>query len=75
MPRAATATPTRPATAADDPWVPLEAFLAEVNVAASTYRDWRNRGVAPIGKKLPNGGIFIRRSVIDAWWASLPDVS
>jgi predicted DNA-binding transcriptional regulator AlpA len=39
----------------------------ELDVARSTFYDWRAKGRAPRCIKLPNGELRIRRSDLDAW--------
>jgi hypothetical protein len=45
--------------------------LAELRVPRSTWYQWRQLGKTPRVYKLPNGDLRIRRSVLDAWLASL----
>jgi predicted DNA-binding transcriptional regulator AlpA len=40
---------------------------AELDVARSTFYDWRARKVAPPCIKLPNGELRVRRADLDAW--------
>ena len=42
----------------------------ELHVARSTFYDWRAKGKAPRGLKLPNGEIRIRRTELDRWLAT-----
>ena len=39
----------------------------ELDVAESTFYDWRAKGRGPRCIKLPNGSVRIRRAVFDAW--------
>jgi len=39
----------------------------ELNVAKSTFYDWRTKGRAPRCIRLPNGDLRIRRSELDRW--------
>jgi predicted DNA-binding transcriptional regulator AlpA len=39
----------------------------ELDVARSTFYDWRAKGRAPRCIKLPNGELRIRRGDLDAW--------
>ena len=41
--------------------------LEELNVAKSTFYDWRTKGTAPRCIRLPNGDLRIRRSELDRW--------
>ncbi|MFF8836074.1 helix-turn-helix transcriptional regulator [Streptomyces sp. NPDC015130] len=50
-----------------DEWIPLTDALAEIGITRATYYRWRNRGYAPEVKRLPNGHLRIRRSVLDAF--------
>jgi predicted DNA-binding transcriptional regulator AlpA len=40
---------------------------AELDVARSTFYDWRTKGRAPRCIKLPNGELRIRRADLDTW--------
>lgn len=42
-------------------------ICAELDVARSTFYDWRAKGRAPRCIKLPNGELRIRRGDLDAW--------
>ena len=42
----------------------------ELGVAGSTFYDWRAKGRAPHGLKLPNGEIRVRRDELDRWLAT-----
>jgi excisionase family DNA binding protein len=54
--------------------VPRHLTVAEVceelDVARSTFNDWRAKGRAPKCIKLPNGSLRIRRAELDRWLAS-----
>ena len=45
----------------------------ELNVARSTFYDWRAKGRAPRCIKLPNGELRIRRAELDTWLDSCTD--
>jgi predicted DNA-binding transcriptional regulator AlpA len=45
----------------------------ELKVSRSTFYDWRTKGRAPRCIKLPNGGLRVRRAVLDAWLADRED--
>lgn len=49
----------------------IEQFCAELDIAPSTFHDWRAKGKAPKCLKLPNGRIVIRRAEVERWLASL----
>jgi len=42
-------------------------LCAELDIARSTFYDWRAKGRAPRCIKLPNGELRIRRADFDAW--------
>jgi len=42
-------------------------FCNELDVARSTFYDWRAKGRAPRCIKLPNGDLRIRRTEFDRW--------
>lgn len=45
-------------------------LCTELDIARSTFYDWRAKGRAPKCIKLPNGELRIRRSEFDRWLAS-----
>ena len=45
----------------------IEQLCEELQVARSTFYEWRAKGKAPRCLKLPNGEIRIRRSDFDRW--------
>lgn len=46
-------------------------FCKELDIAQSTFHDWRAKGKAPKCIRLPNGRIVIRRVDFDCWLESL----
>ncbi len=48
-------------------YLTIKQFCEELDVAQSTFHDWRAKGLAPRCIKLPNGQIRIRRTDLDAW--------
>jgi predicted DNA-binding transcriptional regulator AlpA len=42
-------------------------ICAELNIARSTFYDWRAKKTAPPCIKLPNGELRVRRSDFEAW--------
>jgi hypothetical protein len=55
----------------DDELLTVAEVIAELRVPRSTWYQWRQLGKAPRVFKLPNGEIRVRRSVLNAWLASL----
>jgi predicted DNA-binding transcriptional regulator AlpA len=51
--------------------VTVEQFCDEMNIAPSTFYEWRAKKKAPKCIKLPNGRVVIRRAEIDRWLESL----
>lgn len=49
----------------------VEQVCAELQVARSTFYQWRQVGKAPRCIRLPNGAIRIRRADLDAWLTTL----
>ncbi|WP_335991684.1 helix-turn-helix transcriptional regulator [Glycomyces sp. MUSA5-2] len=45
----------------------LQEVYAELNIAKSTWNDWKNKGLTPATIKLPNNQVRIRRAVFDKW--------
>ncbi|MEU6982681.1 helix-turn-helix domain-containing protein [Streptomyces sp. NPDC046324] len=54
-----------------DELIPLTDVLAEIGITRATYYRWRNRGYGPEVKRLPNGHLRVRRSVLDAFLSEL----
>lgn len=50
-------------------------FCEELQIARSTFYDWRAKGKAPRCIRLPNGEIRIRRTELDRWLDSLEDAA
>ncbi|SNY09885.1 helix-turn-helix transcriptional regulator [Paractinoplanes atraurantiacus] len=48
-------------------------FCAEMEIARSTFYDWRTKKVAPRCIKLPNGELRIRRSEYERWLDELEE--
>ena len=53
----------------------VEQLCAELQVARSTFYQWRQLGRGPRCVRLPNGAIRVRRSDLDAWLAALTDAA
>lgn len=53
----------------------LQDVCAELDIARSTFYDWRAKGKAPRCVKLPNGDLRIRRSEFDRWMAEREDAA
>jgi predicted DNA-binding transcriptional regulator AlpA len=45
----------------------IAALCEELDIARSTFYDWRAKGRAPRCIKLPNGEIRIRRTDLETW--------
>lgn len=67
----------RPATAARTvvEQLTVDQLCEELQVARSTFYQWRQVGKAPRCVRLPNGAIRVRRDDLDAWLASLADAA
>lgn len=53
----------------------VEQLCAELQVARSTFYQWRQLGRGPRCVRLPNGAIRVRRADLDAWLAALVDAA
>lgn len=53
----------------------VEQLCAELQVARSTFYQWRQVGRGPRCVRLPNGAIRVRRADLDAWLAALVDAA
>ncbi|MFJ4794809.1 helix-turn-helix transcriptional regulator [Kitasatospora purpeofusca] len=49
----------------------LPAVLSEIEMSRSAFYRMIARGKGPRLLKLPNGQIRVRRTDLDAWWATL----
>ncbi|QRP47434.1 AlpA family transcriptional regulator [Amycolatopsis sp. FDAARGOS 1241] len=45
----------------------IASVCEELDVAQSTFYEWRAKRCAPRCIKLPNGGVRIRRADLDSW--------
>ncbi|MFD4117075.1 helix-turn-helix transcriptional regulator [Streptomyces niveus] len=48
-----------------DELLPLTEVLEEIGITRATWYRWRNRGYGPEVRRLPNGHLRVRRSVLD----------
>lgn len=48
-----------------DELLPLTEVLEEIGITRATWYRWRNRGYGPEVRRLPNGRLRVRRSVLD----------
>jgi excisionase family DNA binding protein len=53
----------------------VDQLCEELQVARSTFYQWRQVGKAPRCVRLPNGAIRVRRDDLDAWLAALADAA
>ncbi|MFF4231535.1 helix-turn-helix transcriptional regulator [Streptomyces sp. NPDC001820] len=57
-------TATRRHRSPKDEWLPLTEVLDEIGITRATWYRWRNRGYGPEARRLPNGRLRVRRSVL-----------
>ena len=50
-------------------------FITELQIARSTFDEWRAKGIGPSWLKLPNGQLRCRRSDFESWIDSLEGVA
>jgi predicted DNA-binding transcriptional regulator AlpA len=53
----------------------LAEVCQELQVALSTFYDWRAKGTGPRCIKLPNGQLRVRRADLDAWLNAREDAA
>lgn len=53
----------------------VDQLCDELQIARSTFYQWRQVGKAPRCVRLPNGAIRVRRDDLDAWLAALADAA
>src|SRR5882724_6739961 len=58
-----------------DPKLTVPEVCDELNVAKSTFYDWRTKGRAPRCIRLPNGDLRIRRSELERWIEAREDAA
>jgi predicted DNA-binding transcriptional regulator AlpA len=58
-------------TASRKQWLTLTDVCEELGVARSSLDAWRRDDRFPKFRKLPNGGLRLRRSELDVWTESL----
>ena len=51
----------------------LAQLCEELQIARSTFYDWRAKGRAPKCIKLPNGDLRVRRTDLERWLAGLEE--
>lgn len=61
-------------TGSQDKWLTLTDVCEELGVARSSLDAWRRDDRFPKFRKLPNGGLRLRRSELDLWTESLSAV-
>ena len=76
-PRESVTSQRRPAAGPtrEDSWLTVDQLCTELQIARSTFYDWRAKGRAPKCHKLPNGDIRIRRADYERWLANLMDAA
>jgi predicted DNA-binding transcriptional regulator AlpA len=53
----------------------VDEVCAELNIARSTWNDWRAKRKAPKCVRLPNSSLRVRRSELDRWLTQCEDVA
>lgn len=53
----------------------VDEVCAELNIARSTWNDWRAKRKAPKCVRLPNGSLRVRRSELDRWLTDCEDAA
>lgn len=53
----------------------VDQLCDELQIARSTFYQWRQVGKAPRCIRLPNGAIRVRRDDLDVWLAALTDAA
>lgn len=53
----------------------VDQLCEELQVARSTFYQWRQVGKGPRCVRLPNGAIRVRRADLDSWLAGLVDAA
>ncbi|GJF05514.1 helix-turn-helix transcriptional regulator [Pseudonocardia sp. D17] len=53
----------------------VDQLCDELQIARSTFYQWRQVGKAPRCVRLPNGAIRVRRDDLDVWLAALTDAA
>ena len=66
-------TGTSPAASIPADKLTLAQLCEELQIARSTFYDWRSKGRAPKCIKLPNGDLRVRRTDLERWLAGLEE--
>lgn len=61
--------------AATRKYLTVDEFCAELDIARSTFDEWRAKGRAPKCLRLPNGRLRIRTSDYEVWLDSCTEVA
>lgn len=56
-----------------DEWLTVTDILGDLGIPRRTWQRWRELGRTPEAIKLPNNELRIRRSVYEAWLATLEE--
>lgn len=56
-------------------WMTVAEFCTEMQIARSTWDDWRAKGRSPRCIRLPNGSLRIRRTDFENWLDGLEDAA
>ena len=54
-------------------WMTVDDCLQQLRIGRSTWEKWRQRGVAPRAKRLPNGQLRVHRDWWTQWLHDLPE--
>jgi hypothetical protein len=65
--------PAATATSRSPIWLTVDECLSELHIPRSTWEKWRQRGVGPRAKRLPNRQLRVRRDWLDDWLSELPE--
>lgn len=56
-------------------WMTVQEVLDDLNVSRRTWQEWREKGLAPNCKRLPNGQLRISQTAYQKWLNSLEEVN
>lgn len=55
-------------------WITVPEILEDLGIARRTWQRWRELGLAPTCKRLPNGELRISRTAYETWVNGLEEV-
>lgn len=55
-------------------WLTVADILTDLDIARRTWQEWREKGLTPRCKRLPNGQLRISQTAYEKWLNSLEEL-